>query len=121
MNKRDLFFRRQSRNRYWIKQRNKENRPRLSIFRSARHIYAQLIDDSQGKTIAAASTVDKVYRQTYPQGQPKFPAAQTIGKRIAELSLSLGVDKVVFDRGSYPYHGRIKSLAESARQQGLSF
>ena len=120
MKKRAIFLRRRARNRYWIKQRGK-GRVRLSVFRSERHIYAQIIDDSQRKTLASASTLEKAYREHHSQRQPNLPAAEDIGRRIAQRSLSLGIDKVVFDRGGYPYHGRIKALAESARQQGLSF
>ncbi len=97
-----------------------QGRPRLSVFRSSRHIYAQVIDDSRGATLAAASSLDKTLR-----GQLKtaadVAAASAVGKMIAERALAAGVERVVFDRGGYKFHGRIKALAEAAREGGLSF
>ncbi len=95
-------------------------RPRLSIFRSNTHIYAQVIDDSQGRTLAAASTVDKVLVSTLV-GKTKTENAQAVGKAVAERALEAGITKVVFDRGGFRYHGRIKALADAAREAGLNF
>jgi large subunit ribosomal protein L18 len=93
-------------------------RPRLSIHRSGRHIYAQVIDDEAGRTIAAASTLDKDLRG---QTGATVDAAQTVGKRIAERATAAGVTKVVFDRGGFLFHGRVKALADAAREGGLEF
>ena len=95
-------------------------RPRLSVFRSLRHIYAQVIDDSQGHTLVTASTVDpEVGAQL--RGLTKVEQARVVGKVLAERALSDGVKKVVFDRGGCKYHGRVKALAEAARHEGLKF
>ena len=93
-------------------------RPRLSVFRSNRHIYAQLIDDEEGRTVAAASTVEGVLRS---EGGADRAAAGRVGALIAERALAAGHKEVVFDRGGYQYHGRVKALAEAARESGLSF
>jgi large subunit ribosomal protein L18 len=95
-------------------------RPRLSVFRSSKQIYAQIIDDAAGQTLAAASTVEKDVRVGLKTGAD-VDAATLIGKLIAERALKAGVTKVVFDRGSYMYHGRVKALAEGAREGGLEF
>ena len=95
-------------------------RPRLSVFRSARHTYAQLIDDSTGKTLVAASTVDKEAKDA-PKFENKVAAANFVGKLIGERALGKGIDKVIFDRNGYMYHGRVKSLSEAARKAGLVF
>jgi large subunit ribosomal protein L18 len=96
------------------------SRPRLCVYRSLSHIYAQIVDDSQGRTLAAASTRDKDIReQTKSHGS--IAAAKLVGKAIAEHAKAKGIESVVFDRGGYLYHGRIKSLAESAREHGLKF
>ncbi len=95
-------------------------RPRLSVFRSLDHIYAQIIDDSVGNTLASASTVDQVVRQQVVD-LSKTEQAQVVGQVLAERALSKGVTKVVFDRGGYKYHGRVKALAEAARKAGLDF
>ena len=92
-------------------------RPRLAVFRSAAHIYAQVIDDSEGKTLVSASSVDKAARTN----GGNLAAAKTIGKRLAERAKEKGITKVVFDRGGFPYHGRVKALAEAAREAGLEF
>lgn len=94
-------------------------RPRLRVFKSNKHIYAQIIDDSAGKTIAAMSTVDKGFVASEEKG--KTAAAKQVGKLIAEKAKSAGVEQVVFDRGGYIYHGRVKSLSEGAREGGLKF
>jgi large subunit ribosomal protein L18 len=93
-------------------------RPRLSIFRSGRHIYAQLVDDRAGATLAAASTNEK---EEKPAKTWNLDAARNVGKKIAERALARGVKQVVFDRGGYIYHGRVKALAEAAREGGLEF
>lgn len=95
-------------------------RPRLNVFRSNRHMFAQIIDDSKGFTLAAASTLDADLR---PQAAKlnKKDEAKAVGKLIAQRALEKGLKKVVFDRGGYEYHGRIKSLAEGAREGGLEF
>jgi large subunit ribosomal protein L18 len=95
-----------------------KGRPRLSVFRSSKHIYAQLIDDAQGHTLAAASSLEKDMRHDLKTGADKAAAA-AVGKRLAERALKIGVDRVVFDRGGYRYHGRIKALADGAREGGL--
>lgn len=92
--------------------------PRLSVFRSNKEIYAQLIDDKNGVTLASASTRNKAYSQL--SGTKTEKAAQ-IGKAIAEKALALGIEKVVFDRGGYLYHGRVKAVADGAREGGLKF
>jgi large subunit ribosomal protein L18 len=96
------------------------DRPRLSVYRSSKHIYAQLIDDAQGKTIACASSIDRELKTSLPKGADKAAAA-VVGKLIAERAVKAGVREVVFDRGAYKYHGRIKALADAAREGGLSF
>ena len=93
-------------------------RPRLSVFRSSKHIYAQLIDDALGRTLAAASSLEKDMKVQLKTGADKAAAA-AVGKLLAERALKVGVDKVVFDRGGYRYHGRIKALADGARAGGL--
>jgi large subunit ribosomal protein L18 len=95
-------------------------RPRLAVFRSVAHIYAQIIDDSKGVTLAAASSLEKAFREELKTGA-NIEAAKRIGKEIAERAKKAGVDKVVFDRGGYMYHGRVKALAEGAREGGLEF
>ena len=92
-------------------------RPRLAVYRSLGHIYAQVIDDADGKTIVAASTVEKSGRMT----GGNVAAAKEIGKRVAERAKDKGITKVVFDRGGYLYHGRVKALADAAREAGLEF
>ncbi len=115
----DLRTRRRERLRYQLKQKS-AGRPRLSVFRSGRHIYAQIIDDAQGRTLAAASTLDKDFREGGKTGADK-DAAAAVGKLVAERGVAAGVSQVVFDRGSYLYHGRVKALAEAAREGGLAF
>lgn len=95
-------------------------RPRLSVFRSNRHIYAQVIDDRAGQTLASASTMDLSLRR--PGGaSASTDAAEEVGKLLAERALAAGVTTVVFDRGGYRYHGRVKALADAAREAGLGF
>ena len=95
-------------------------RPRLSVFRSSKQIYAQIIDDEKGHTVAAASTIEKAMRDQLKTGAT-VEAARLIGKELAERAKKAGVAKVVFDRGAYMYHGRVKALAEGAREGGLDF
>jgi large subunit ribosomal protein L18 len=95
-------------------------RPRLSVFRSSKQIYAQIIDDAQGVTVVAASSVEKDLRGKLKTGAD-IEAAKTIGKLLAERAVKAGITSVVFDRGSYLYHGRVKALAEGAREGGLDF
>jgi len=98
----------------------RETRPRLSVFRSGKQIYAQVINDLDGKTLAAASTLDAALKEKLKSGANK-EAAQEVGKLVAERAKKAGVAKVVFDRGSYIYHGRVKALADGAREGGLEF
>lgn len=100
--------------------RTSVGRPRLSVFRSSENIYAQVIDDAAGRTLAAASTLDKDLRATLKTGADK-EAAKAVGKLVAERAIKAGVKAVVFDRGAYIYHGRVKALADAAREGGLSF
>ena len=95
-------------------------RPRLNVFRSARHIYAQAIDDEEGCTLVAASTVERIIREQV-QGLRKVEQAERVGEALAKRALERGVTQVVFDRGGYKYHGRVKALADAARQAGLKF
>jgi len=95
-------------------------RPRLSVHRSDKNIYAQIIDDASGRTIAAASTLDKDIKSSVKNGSTA-EAAAAIGKLIAERGLAAKVSEVIFDRGSYLYHGRVKALADAAREGGLQF
>jgi len=95
-------------------------RPRLSVFRSSAHIYAQVIDDLRGHTVAAASSLDKDLREKLKTGADMAAAAE-VGKLVAERAKAAGVEKVVFDRGAYIYHGRVKALADAARESGLEF
>jgi len=115
----DLRLRRKERLRYQLRQKS-SGRPRLSVFRSGQHIYAQIIDDVQGRTLAAASSLDKGLRADLKTGADKG-AASAVGKLVAERALAAGVTAVVFDRGMYLYHGRVKALAEAAREGGLAF
>ena len=96
------------------------DRPRLSVFRSSRHIYAQVIDDARASTLAAASSLEKDLKAGLKTGADKA-AATAVGKLLAERALKAGIKNVVFDRGGYRYHGRIKALADGARDGGLSF
>jgi large subunit ribosomal protein L18 len=96
------------------------DRARLTVFRSSKHIYAQLIDDQKGETLAAASTLEKDMRGSLKTGANK-DAAKAVGKLIAERAVAKGIKDVVFDRGGYLYHGRIKALADAAREGGLNF
>ena len=114
-----LFLRRRRRVRSKLR-RVAANRPRLSVFRSSKHIYAQVIDDATGRTLAAASTLDSGLRTTLKTGADKS-AASAVGKLVAERAQAAGVGQVVFDRGAYLFHGRVKALADAAREGGLDF
>ena len=116
---RDLQQRRRERLRYQLKQKS-AGRPRLSVFRSGKHIYAQVIDDSARRTVAAASSLDKDLKSALKTGADK-DAAAAVGKLVAARAMAAGVTMVVFDRGAYLYHGRVKALAEAAREGGLAF
>ncbi len=112
-----LFEKRRRRNRTALRARG-GLRPRLSVHRSGKHIYAQVIDDAEGKTLASASTLDKdVKGKTGATAE----AATDVGKRVAEAAKKAGVTQVVFDRGGFLFHGRVKALAEAAREAGLEF
>ncbi|MCW3472998.1 50S ribosomal protein L18 [Limobrevibacterium gyesilva] len=115
----DLQQRRRTRLRFQLR-RKAAGRPRLSVFRSGKHIYAQVIDDAQGRTLAAASSLDRALREALKTGADK-DAATAVGKLVAERAVAVGVTQVVFDRGSYLYHGRVKALADAAREGGLAF
>jgi large subunit ribosomal protein L18 len=114
-----LFERRQKRARISIR-RKSAGRPRLSVFRSSKHIYAQIIDDSKGSTVVAASTLDADIKGKVKTGAD-IKAAKEVGLLIASRAIKAGLKEVVFDRGGYIYHGRVKALADGAREGGLSF
>jgi large subunit ribosomal protein L18 len=97
-----------------------ESQPRLCVFRSPNHIYAQVIDDSKGQTLAAASTLDAEIKGK-AQGKNKTGEAEMVGSLLAKRAASKGISQVAFDRGGFKYHGRVKALAEAARQGGLKF
>ena len=112
------------------KLRGTKERPRLAVFRSVAHIYAQIIDDTDGRTLVAASSVDKGAKDSAGKGAKRkiskttggnVAAATAIGKLVAERAKQKGINQVVFDRGGYPYHGRVKALADAARAAGLEF
>ena len=115
----ELFKHRQRRNRTALKKRN-SGRPRLSVYRSSQHIYVQLIDDAEGRTLTSASSLEKQLRNSLKTGADK-EAATKVGTLIAERAKNAGVEAVVFDRGGYKYHGRVKALADAAREAGLRF
>jgi large subunit ribosomal protein L18 len=117
MAKLSLFERRRQRVRTSLRKRGGD-RPRLSVHRSGRHIYAQVINDGEGRTVAAASTLDKEVRG---QAGATVASAQDVGRRIAERAKAAGVTRVIFDRGGFLFHGRVKALADAAREGGLEF
>ena len=96
------------------------DRARLSVFRSSKHIYAQVIDDRKGETVASACSLEKDMRSSLKTGA-NIEAARTVGKLLAERAVAKGVNEVVFDRGGYHFHGRVKALADAAREAGLNF
>jgi large subunit ribosomal protein L18 len=115
-----LFERRKTRNRRNLLRVALGKRPRLSVYRSGRHIDAQVIDDAEGRTLAAASTLEKDLKGRLKTGADRA-AATEVGKLVAERAKAAGVTAVVFDRGGYLYHGRVKALADAAREGGLEF
>ena len=115
----NLFSRRKKRVRNQIA-KTRAGRLRLSVFRSGKQIYAQIIDDEKGVTVASASTLDKSMRGSLKSGADR-EAAAAVGKLIAERGKAAGVGQVIFDRGGYLYHGRVKALADAAREGGLGF
>ena len=115
----DRFERRERRARFALR-KAANGRARLSVFRSGRHIYGQIIDDAAGRTLAAASTLDKDLRTSLKTGADR-EAAKKVGLLLAERAKAAGVEQVVFDRGGYQYHGRVQALAEGAREGGLAF
>jgi large subunit ribosomal protein L18 len=118
LTRRDLFIRRQRRARNRLNRKTK--RPRLTVFRSSKHIYAQVIDDTKGVTLASASTLDKDIKGKTKTGAD-CDAAVEVGKLLATRAKASGVETVVFDRGGYMFHGRVKALADAAREAGLKF
>ena len=119
MTPKELFERRKRRTRASLAKKS-GGRVRLSVFRSSKHIYVQLIDDAQGKTLASASTLEADLKGSLKTGAD-VAAAAAVGKLIAERAKAAGITEVVFDRGGYIYHGRVKALADAAREGGLSF
>lgn len=119
MKPKELFERRRQRVRTRLRA-TANGRPRLSVFRSSKHIYAQVIDDAQGVTVTAASSIDKELRGQLKTGAD-IEAAKAVGTLLAQRALAKGVSTVVFDRGGYIYHGRVKALADAAREGGLAF
>ena len=116
-----LFERRQKRTRFKLRQVSND-KPRLSVFRSSKHIYAQVIDDLKGVTIASASTLDEEAKKALEKGKgADKSAAAIIGKLVAQRAVKAGITDVVFDRGGYIYHGRVKALGDAAREGGLKF
>jgi large subunit ribosomal protein L18 len=97
-----------------------ELRPRLCVFRSTRHIYAQIIDDAKGQTLAAASTLEKTVKES-SEMENKMNAATLVGKLLAERAIGKGVKQIVFDRNGFLYHGRVKAVSDGARESGLKF
>ena len=96
-------------------------RPRLSVFKSCKHIYAQIIDDDAGRTLASASTVTVVFKDSKLESTSNLEAAKAVGAEVAKKAKDLGIETIVFDRGGYLYHGKIKALADAAREAGLQF
>jgi large subunit ribosomal protein L18 len=116
-----LFLRRRKRVRSNLR-RAANNRPRLSVFRSSKHIYAQIIDDAAGRTLATASSLDGGIKASLKSGAgADVAAASAVGKLVAERARAAGIERVVFDRGAYLFHGRVKALADAAREGGLDF
>lgn len=117
-----LFLQRVRRNRFVIKTHNKTKRPRLSVFKSCKHLYVQIIDDVNSKTLVATSTLNaEVVKLLNKKDANNMQSAQLIGKIIAEKAIKANVNEVVFDRGGYVFHGKIKAIADAARENGLKF
>ncbi|GGF29621.1 50S ribosomal protein L18 [Aliidongia dinghuensis] len=119
LNSKSLFLRRKQRVRNRLRAAA-AGRLRLSVFRSSKHIYAQVIDDAEGKTLVAASSIDKTLKDGLKTGAD-IAAAQAVGKLLATRAAEKGITQVVFDRGGYLFHGRVKALADAAREGGLAF
>ncbi len=119
LKKTELYERRRNRSRFQLRQHG-QGRPRLSVFRSNKHIYAQIIDDRNGRTLAAASTLDRELKGKLEGGADR-EAAKTVGELVARRARSAGITDVIFDRGGYRYHGRVQALADAAREGGLKF
>jgi len=117
LGKKEMRQRRHERSRFYLS--GTAQKPRLAVFRSLKHIYAQIIDDETGQTIVMASSLDKDLRSDVVGGNKN--GAKTIGQKVAERAIAKGVTAVVFDKGGYKYHGRVKELAEGARAAGLKF
>ena len=116
-----LFERRRKRTRFKLRQVSND-KPRLSVFRSSKHIYAQVIDDLKGVTIASASSLEEEAKKALEKGKgTDKSAAAVIGKLVAQRAVKAGITEVVFDRGGYIYHGRVKALGDAARESGLNF
>ena len=120
MKQQEIISTQRQRRQFRVRNRLKSGRPRLSVFRSGRHIYAQVIDDSTGRTLASASTLDTALRGKAGSGG-NCTGAELIGREIAARALSAGVKEVTYDRGSCRFHGRVAKLAEAARAAGLEF
>lgn len=121
LSREELFERRKRRTRYKLRKVS-GGHPRLSVFRSSKHIYAQVIDDVKGVTIASASTMDEETKKALAKGKGSDKdAAAVVGKLVAQRAKKAGVTDVVFDRGGYIYHGRVKALGDAARESGLKF
>lgn len=121
LSRKELFARRQRRARFKLRKVS-GLRARLSVFRSSKHIYAQVIDDVKGVTLASASTLDEDVIKSLDKGKgTDTAAAAVVGKMVAQRAIKAGVKNVVFDRGGYIYHGRVKALGDAARESGLSF
>lgn len=97
-----------------------QERPRLSVFRSSKHVYAQVIDDTDGRTLVTASSVEKVVKE-HPEFENKVAVASFVGKLLGERAINKGINKVVFDRNGFLYHGRVKAVSDGAREMGLDF
>ena len=117
LGKKEMRKRRHARSRFYLS--GTTQKPRLAVFRSLKHIYAQVIDDSTGETVVMASSLDKEVRSTVKGGNKT--GAKAIGQRLAEKAMKQGITAVVFDKGGYKYHGRVKELADAARSAGLKF
>lgn len=116
----ETFLRRKKSIRAQLRKNNRNNRLRLTVHRTNQHVYAQIIDDQKAHTVASASTLEPSFKEISPKGW-NVEAAKVIGKLVAERALKNGVKEVVFDRSGYIYHGRVKALADAAREHGLNF
>ena len=119
LNKKEMRQRRHARSRFYLS--GTAQKPRLAVFRSLKHIYAQIIDDVQGRTLAAAASNSPVVREKTKDDMDKTKIAQAVGEVLAEAAKGKGIQSVAFDRNRFPYHGRVKALAEGARKGGLQF